>query len=553
MQKIKSLKRILVVIGVLVALQLVSSYYFFRIDLTQDKRHTIAPATKAILKNLNEVVIIKVYLEGDLPASFRRLKASIQETLDEFQVYGRSKIQFEFFDPELITDKKAKNQFMIDMANKGIQPTNIFVKEQGQKIEKLIFPGAIISYQGKETAVMLLKGSSNTDPAQILNQAAENVEYELVSAIKQLSTEKKKRIAILSGHGEPESIRFADLAGALKEFYEVKRLDLTRTDWIRNYDAIVLAQPTKTFSDEDVMKIDQFVMRGGRCVFLIDPIKINLDSLGANGTFIFPYELNLDDLFFKYGIRLNKDLVQDLYCSQIPMTVGNLGDKPRIELVPWTFFPLLNTYGKHPLTKSLDAIQTRFLSTVDTVKAEGIRKTPIISTSAYTKSTSVMGNVDLNQMRNDPDPKMFTGGNKTVGYLLEGKFKSAFASRPTVKPEGFMPQGIPSAIIVVSDGDLALNDVNPKNGEPTPLGFDPYQRRTYSNKDFLTNSLNYLLDEDGLVGVKNKEITLRPLDKTKVKEQKAKYQILNVLVPPILVLMFWLGFGYFRKRRFAMN
>ncbi len=553
MNKIKSLKRVLLVIGVLVALQLVSGYFFFRIDLTQDKRHTIAPATKAILKNLNEVVIIKVYLEGDLPASFRRLKASIQETLDEFQVYGKSKIQYEFVDPELITDKKAKNQFMIEMANKGIQPTNIFVKEQGQKIEKLIFPGAMISYQGKETAVMLLKGSTNTDPNQILNQSAENVEYEFVSAIKQLSTDKKKRIAILGGHGEPESIRFADLADGLKEFYEVKRLDLTKTDWIRNYDAIVLAQPTKPFSDEDVLKIDQFVMRGGRCVFLIDPIKINLDSLGAQGTFIFPYELNLDDLLFKYGIRLNKDLIQDLYCSQIPMTVGNLGDKPRIELVSWTFFPLLNTYGKHPLTKSLDAIQTKFLSTVDTVKADGIRKTPIISTSAYTKSTSVLANVDLNQMRNDPDPKMFTGGNKTVAYLLEGKFKSAFANRPTVKPEGFMPQGIPSAIIVVSDGDMALNDVNPKNGEPTPLGFDPYQRRTYSNKDFLTNSLNYLLDEDGLVGVKNKEIALRPLDKSKIKEQKAKYQILNVVVPPVLVLAFWLGFGYFRRKRFAMN
>jgi len=551
MQKIKSIKSILITLAILMTLQVASSYFFFRLDLTQDKRHTIAPATKSILKNLNETVLIKVYLEGDLPASFRRLKSSVQETLDEFQVYGKSKIQYQFIDPDLITDNKAKNQFIIDMSNKGIQPTNIFVKEKGQKIEKLIFQGATITYQGKETAVMLLKGNSATDPTEILNQSAENVEYELVSAIKQLSTQKKKRIAILGGHGEPESIRFADLATALKEFYEVKRLDLTKTDWIRNYDAIVLAQPTKTFSDEDVMKIDQFVMRGGRAVFLIDPIQIKLDSLGEHGTFIFPYELNLDDLLFKYGIRLNKDLIQDLYCSQIPMTVGNMGDKPRIELVPWTFFPLLNNYVKHPLTKSLDALQTRFLSTVDTVKSAGVRKTALLSTSAYTKSTSILGKVDLNQMRNEPEPKQFTGGNKTVAYLLEGKFKSAFANRPNAKPEFFMAQGIPSAIIVMSDGDIALNDVNPKNGEPTPLGFDPYQRRTYSNRDFLVNSLNYLLDEDGLVGVKNKEIVLRPLDKAKLKDQKTKFQIINVVLPPVLVLLFWLGLDFYRKKRFG--
>ena len=549
--KRKSIKNILIVLGILIVLQIVSSYFFFRIDLTQDKRHTIAPATKALLKNLNQAVVIKVYLEGDLPAAFRRLKASVQETLDEFQVYGKAKLQYEFVDPDLITDKKAKNKFIVEMATKGIQPTNIFVKEKGQKIEKLIFPGATISYQGKETAVMLLKGSSATKPDEILNQSAENVEYELISAIKKISTSKKKRVAFLSGHGEPESIRFADLATSLKEFYEVKRLDLTKTDWIRNYDAIVLAQPTQQFSDEDVMKIDQFVMRGGRAIFLIDPIRIKLDSLGDQGTFIFPYELNLDDLLFKYGVRLNKNLIQDLYCTQIPMNVGKFGDKPQIELVPWTFFPILNNYGKHPLTKSLDALQTRFLSSLDTVKAEGIRKTPLLSTSAYTKLTSVLGKVDLNQMRNDPDPKLYTGGNKTVAYLLEGKFKSAFATRAIAKPKFFMAQGIPSAIVVMSDGDVALNDQNPKNGEPMPLGLDPYQGRTYSNKDFLLNSLHYLLDEDGLVGVKNKEIMLRPLDKTKIKDQRAKFQMVNVLIPPILMLLLWLGLGYYRKRKFG--
>ena len=438
---------------------------------------------------------------------------------------------------------------MISMAEKGIQPTNIFIKEQGQKIEKLIFPGATISYRGKERGVMLLKGNSSTDPTEILNQSAENIEYELVSAIKSLSADKKKRIAILTGHGEPESIRFSDLASTLKEYYEVKRLDITKTDWIRNYDAIILAQPTQLFNEGDILKIDQFMMRGGKAIFLIDPIRIKLDSMGDRGTFIFPYELGLDDMLFKYGIRLNKNLIQDLYCSQIPMTVGNLGDKPRIELVPWTFFPLLNNYAKHPLTKSLDAVQAKFLSSLDTVKAVGIRKTPILSTSEYTKITSVLGNVDLNQMRNDPDPKQFTGGSKTICYLLEGKFKSVFAGRQGVKPEGYMTEGIPGSILVMSDGDVALNDLNPKSKEPLPLGFDPYQRRTYANKDFIVNSLNFMLDEDGLVGVKNKELALRPLDKAKIKEQRFKYQVINVVMPSIAALIFWVSLSYLRKRK----
>jgi ABC-2 type transport system permease protein len=547
----KDIRYFLIAILTISGLVFGSSYFFFRLDLTEDKRFSISPATKATLENLEEVVLVKVYLDGELPAGFKRLKSSIEETLDEFQAYGRSNIQYEFYDPDQITDKKEKNKFLIEMSEKGIQPTNIFVKEDGQKIEKLIFPGATVTYKGKETAVMLLKGNSATDPTEILNQSAENVEYELVSAIKKLSSEKKKRIAVLSGHGEPESIRFADLAASLQEYYEVKRFDITKAEAIMGYHAILLDKPTQAFSDADLMKIDQFVMQGGRAIFLIDPIRIHLDSLGARGSFIFPYELNLDDLLFKYGIRLNKDLLQDLYCSQIPMNVGNLGDKPQIQLMPWTFFPLLNNYGKHALTKSLDAVQTKFVSTLDTVKAVGVTKTPLLSTSAYTKVLPILNSVDLNQMRNDLDPKLFTGGTKTIAYLLEGQFKSPFANRPIAKPQGYRAESLPTAMIVVTDGDLALNEVNPKNGQPTPLAYDPYARRNYANKDFMLNCFHYLLDDDGLMAVKNKEIILRPLDKAKVREQKNKYQIINVALPPLLMLLAWLGLVYYRNRKYS--
>ncbi len=552
MKRKQSILRFFLFLAVALVLVAVSRFFFFRWDLTEDKRYTVSPITKATLKGLDQVVVIKIYLDGELPAGFRRLKSAIQETLEEFQVYANTNIQYEFIDPDLITDKKEKNKFLIELAQKGIQPTNIHVKENGHKIEKLIFPGATISYRGKEAAVMLLKGGSATDPNEILNQSAENVEYELVSAIKKLSLEKKKRIAVLSGHGEPDNIRFADLAASLKEYYEVKRLDLSKAEQILSYDAILLDQPTRTFSENDLLKIDQFILRGGKSIFLIDPIQIKLDSIKQGGSFIFPYELGLDDLLFKYGIRLNKDLLQDLYCAQIPMNVGNLGDKPQLQLVPWTYFPVLNHYGKHPITKSLDGMLVKFVSTMDTVKATGISKTPLVFSSAYTKVSPILGNVDLNQMRNDPDPALFQGGAKTLAYLLEGKFKSPFAHRPIPKPSGYLAEGKSnSSIVVLSDGDVALNDVNPKNGEPIPLGYDPYVRRNYANKDFLLNSFHYLLDEGGLIATRNKEIVLRPLDKAKIRESKVFYQVLNVVVPPLAVLFVWLGMLAYRKRKYT--
>jgi gliding-associated putative ABC transporter substrate-binding component GldG len=553
MRKRQNILHFLWFLGLSAGLLVLSQFFFFRLDFTADKRYSISPATKATLKQLEDVVMVKVYLDGELPSGFRRFRSSIEETLEEFQAYGHANIQYEFIDPDLISDKKEKDEFLIGMAQRGIQPTNIHVKEEGQKIEKLIFPGAIVSYKGKEVPVMLLKGNSATDPNEILNQSAENVEYELVSAIKKLTRGAKKRIAILSGHGEPDNIRFADLAAALKESYEVKRLDVSKAEQILTYDAILLDQPTLPFSEADLLKIDQFLMRGGTGIFLIDPIRIKLDSMGANGSFIFPYDLNLDDLLFKYGVRINKDLLQDIYCAQIPMTVGNLGDKPQIQLVPWTYFPVLNNYAKHPITKSLDALQAKFISSLDTVKAEGIRKTPLLSTSEYTKLSPVLGNVDLNQMRNDPNPALYKGGVKTIAYLLEGSFKSPFASRPIAKPTGYLGVGKPTSIIVMSDGDVALNDVNPKNGQPMPLGYDPYMRRNYSNKDFIVNGFHYLLDEDGLITTKNKEISLRPLDKGKIRDGKTRYQLMNVLLPPMLVLLAWWGLALRRRKKFQRS
>lgn len=547
----KSILAFVKAVVVLLLLLVASRFWFFRIDLTQDKRYTISPSTKSTLKHLPQVVLVKVYLDGELPAGFKRLRSAVEETLEEFQIYAGAQLQFEFIDPALITDPKAKNQFLIDLAQKGIQPTNIYVKEDGKKTEKLIFPGAVLSYGGKEAAVMLLKGNTATDPNEILNQSVENIEYELVTAIKKLSTGEKQRIGVLAGHGEPDNIRFADLAASLQEYYEVKRVDLTKADQLLYYQAILLAQPTTSFSEEDIMKIDQFVMNGGKAIFLLDAIRIKIDSLKEKNSFVFPYELNLDDLLFRYGVRLNKDLIQDLYCAQIPMTVGNLGDKPQIQLVPWTFFPVLNHYHPHPITKSLDALQARFISSMDTVKALGITKIPLLSTSEYTKLSPVLGNIDLDQMRNDPDPKSFTSGSKTVAYLLEGSFKSPFANRNIPKPSNYLSEGKPTAILVVSDGDIALNDVHPKNGQPLPLGYDPYLRRSYANKDFLLNSFQYLLDKGGLVSTRTKKIELRPLDKAKVKEQKAMYQYINILLPPLVLLLIWAVTLYLKKRKFS--
>jgi ABC-2 type transport system permease protein len=359
----------------IVLLNIVAAQYFFRIDLTEDKRYTISEATEQILERLDDQVFITVYLEGELPASFKRLQTAIRERLEEFTVYGGNNIQYTFVDPGANPDKKARSKFYQQLISKGIQPTNLIDREGDRQTEKLIFPSALISYKGKEVPVLLLKGNQVAGKEQILNQSVEGVEFELASAIRQLTQTNKKKIGFLLGHGELDGLQIADLVKSLQEYHEVYPVDLPKSPTLQGLDAIIVAKPDTFFSETDKYKIDQFIVNGGKALFFVDALR--MDSLTEKGAYAFPYNLNLEDLFFRYGLRLNGNYIQDLNSAFIPLNVGNMGNQAQIKPMPWPYYPLINTFAKHPVVRNMDAVYSRFVGSIDTVKASGITKTPL--------------------------------------------------------------------------------------------------------------------------------------------------------------------------------
>ncbi len=538
----------------IIILNQLSSRYFFRIDLTEEKRYSISETTKDLLRNLDEVVYVDVYLEGEFPPSFKRLQKSIRETLNEYKIYADDRLQYRFIDPSAATSEKVKNEFYQSLAGKGIQPTNVYDNKNGKATTNLIFPGAVLTYGTNETGINLLKGNKASSPEEQINQSIEGIEFELSAAIKKLSETRTKRIAILHGHGELDTLQTAGLTSELLQHFRVYHVNLTSREDLIGYDALIMAKPTEAFSEKDKYKIDQFIMRGGKAVFLLDALAVDMDSASAQGTIALPFDTNLDNLFFKYGFRVNKNFVLDLKASPYPVVVGNMGENPQVMLLTWPFFPLVNHFSDHVISRNLDAVYTRFVSSIDTLKATGIRKTPLFSTSQYSRIMSAPVKVSINDLREEMKPEYFTSGPQTIAWLYEGRFSSLYKNR--FLPEGvdkadFLADGNDSKIIIVSDGDIAQNDVNPQTQKPVELGFDQFTNKKYANAEFLVNAMIYMLEEDGLIKTRSKEIMIRPLDKVKIKDQKVFWQLVNILIPVILILIFGvLKYGY-RKRKYT--
>src|SRR5688572_18252393 len=555
-RKAQELTRFFILAGIIVLINLLASQFFFRWDLTEDKRYSLSPASKKLLTNLEDVVYVEVYLEGEFPAGFKRLQSTIKEKLDEFRIYGGNNVQYKFIDPSANPDKKSRNEFYLQLAKKGLQPTNLNAMEGDKKVEKIIFPGAIVSYRGKEIPVLLLKGNQAASPEQRLNQSVEGVEYELASAMRKLTASNKKKIAYVEGHGELNVLEVSDLMSSLDEYYDVDRVNLSEKLTLDGYDAIVMAKPTQRFNEPDKFKIDQFIVKGGNALFVIDPMRISLDSIGEKGTFSFPYPTNLEDLFFRFGFRLNGDLIQDLNSGYIPMVVGFVGNSPKTEMMNWKYFPLINNYSKHPVTKNLDAIYLKFTSTIDTVKAAGIRKTPLFFTSRYSRILPAPVRVNFNEARLEVNPRLFSKGALPMAYLLEGKFNSLYKNRldPAKQQQvGFVESGKPGKIIVVSDGDLVKNDINKQTNQAYELGYDRFAGIKFGNKEFALNAMDYMLDESGLIAVRTKEVVLRPLDKIKLKEERTRWQIINIVLPLILLGLYGIIRYYLRKKKYEKS
>ena len=538
-----NLARITLFIGILVGINVIAAFMFFRWDLTQEKRYTISDATKKLLQNLDHQVVIKVYLTGDFPAGFERLERAIQETLESFVDEGGSNVAYHFIEP---TDPKLQEKLI----EKGLIPTNLFANEEGKRTERLVFPGAVLVYEGKEYPVQLLKGNKSATPEQQLNQSYEGVEFELASAIRRLAQKDRKRIGILVGHTKVPPPRFSDFLANLQQNYDLYFDVQNPENWDKG-DLLIISKPDTPFNEDEKFRLDQFVMRGGKLLLFADGARV--DSVSLEGTFAQPLDVNLDDLLFKYGCRINQNLIKDLSCAMIPLNVGNMGDKPQIKPMPWRFFPLINNFGKHPIVRNLDALYARFPSSIDTIQVEGIKKTPLLLSSRYTQLRKAPVLVGYNEARQQPDPREYNAGEKPIAMLLEGSFSSLYNNRllpndPRMK--SFVGKSKPTQIIVVSDGDLIVNDIDYKRDAPLPLGYDRLSGNTFANRDFALYAVDYLADSEGLITARNKQVTLRPLDKLRLKEERTQWQLLNLLGPLVLIGLIGAAWQWNRKRRY---
>lgn len=529
-------------IGILILLNIIASQYFFRIDLTEDKRYTISGTSKDILKKLDDVMYVEVYLTGALPSDYERLKRATREMLDEFRVYAGNKVQYKFFDPNQEEDPQKKSRIYEYLRTKGVNPVQIPSPDG----IKTVFPSALIVYKEKEAPVSLLNAGAGISQAEMVNQSVEGLEYQFMSAFRQLTSKSRKSIAFVEGHGEYNKYETFDIENTLARFYDIYPLDLKKTKSLENYDALIIAGPETKYSEEEKYALDQYILKGGNVLFFLDPVQIDIDSIGEAGTLAIPFGHNLDDLLFKYGVRLNSNLIQDLHSMSMPMVIGEVQGKPQVVPMPWRYYPLLNNFGNHPTVKNMDVILAKFVGTLDSVKAPGVKKTPLVFSSKFAKVFNAPVRIDFNEARKKTDPAEFNQGPFTVSYLLEGNFTSLYKNRilPVTDP-GFVQEGKGGKVFIFSDADVIKN-VQERKGQqvrqmPLPQG----------NKDLVTNMIDYMLDEQGLIRLRSKEIKLRPLDKQKVKEERVPFQMLNLVLPVALVVLFGLLRFYIRKRKYT--
>ncbi len=558
---------------ILIFINIIAQYVFTRFDLTAEKRYTLSPATKKLLKEVDDIVYFKVYLDGEFPAGFKRLRNATREMLDEFRAYS-DYIEYEFEDPNALEDPNDRQNLYRELVEKGLQPTDLQVNDKDGMRQQIIFPGLIVTHRGREIPVELLANQIATPHEQLLNNSVQNLEYELASAVRRLTDTYKPKIGFVSGHREMEDAGLADIAMSLSEYYNVERVsidgkitsltehklvDSTSGKYriLNKYKALIIARPDSTFSEKDKFILDQYVMRGGSLLWLIDPVIAEMDSLKTNSQlYAVPRDLNLEDMLFKYGVRINNDLVMDINHLPIMLVTGYMGNQPQMGFMPWPYFPLLLPSGDHPIVKNLNAVKSQFVSSIDTVGAKGIKKTILLTSSDYSRTANSPVIVDLNSARRNPDERLYTKSRIPVAVLLEGNFESLYKNR--IPPElanneaiGFIDVGADAKMIFISDGDVIRNQLHRKQGYPLPLGYDQDSRQTFGNKDLIMNAMNYLVEDDGLISVRSRDIKIRLLDKTKILRERLFWQILNTVLPVLLVIVYGIVQAWLRRRKYA--
>lgn len=545
--------------AVIVMLNFVGSYFFKRFDLTAEKRYTLSPASVELCKSLDDIVFVQVYLEGSFSGApgFKRLRDETKELLDEFRTYSNKNIEYEFIDPSAIADKKQREDFYVQLDKKGIQPTNLEVKGDKGTSQQIVFPGAVVTFKGRELPWQLLKTQMGISADEQLNNSVQALEYEFSNTIRKLNIGLKPTVAFIEGHKELDSLQVADISDALSEFYDVERIKINhQLNSLKGKRAVIIARPDTAFDEQDKFILDQYIINGGNVLWLIDPVYVSYDSLRKSSQTIgMPGVTNLEDMLFRYGVRVNANLVQDMQCSALPVNMALVGEQPRFQLKPWFFSPLVMPSEQHPIVKNLDLIKFDFASSIDTISNAGIKKTILLKSSRYTKTTNAPVRINLAMVNLQPDENQFRKPFQNMAVLLEGTFESVYKNRipPAIASDSainFKVQNKAAKMIVVADGDIIMNNID-QTGKVMPLGYDRYTRQFYGNRNFVLNCVNWLCDDSGLMSARAREVKLRLLNKKKIKTERLRWQITNTVLPISLVIALGLILFVIRRKKYA--
>ncbi len=570
-QKRSSWIRLALGIVIIVFVNIISMQLFTRLDLTAEKRYTVSEDTRALLRQLDDIVYFQVYLEGSMPPRYERLQRATREMLDEFRVYSDN-IQYEFINPTTSSDPEERYNTHENLKARGLVAVPLREDDaEGVKFQQ-IFPGIILSYKSMEQPLQLLRSELGASEDEMVNRAIEDIEFNLAYAINLVTNETKPKIAFIEGHGEYELRRVADVTRSLQEKYLVERVRLNervnaltereQSDSsglvVRNkFQAIVIAAPDSLFSEKDKFIIDQYVMHGGKILWLVDPIFASMDSLQYGGaTMGVTNDINLDDMLFNYGVRLNTDLIMDMIALPIPITTGEVAGQPQIDFFPWFYFPLVTPQINHPVVSNLSAVMTNFVSSIDTIRIPGIKKTYLLNSSPYSRSMNAPVYINLDIIGYEPDESLYTEEFLPVAVLLEGNFTSLYKNRisPSLmysKEMGFVEKSTHTSMIVVADGDVIRNQLHYSQAYPLALGYDQWTEQTFGNKKFILNAIDYLTEGSELITIRSRELQLRMLDNTYLKNNHLKWKLINVAIPPLLVIIFGIIYVLLRRKRFT--
>jgi gliding-associated putative ABC transporter substrate-binding component GldG len=549
---------------VLIGVNFLASKLHSRIDLTKEKRYTLSSATENLMRDLDDILYIDVFLSGDFPAGFRRLANSTEDFLELLKDENGSKVRYRFISPQETMDGSDRT-YEDSLVNMGASPINLTVQVKAGEENKRVYPVAVVRYNGRQSLVNLYSGGKRMISAVEMNSAEAMMEYQFAKSIDALTNPQKPLIAYSSGNGEAVDARTYDLQQTLARDYQLFLLDINKQPFIPDtFRALIIVKPTLQFTEDEKLKIDQYVMRGGKLLLFVDGLIAEQDSLRIKSeTIAYDRNLNLTDMLFRYGVRINPSLVMDLQCDFMPFVVGGSQENPQYEFLHWNYYPLFEPKANHTITRNLGLVAGRFVNSMDTIQTPGVTKTILLSSSSNSRVMSTPALISLNENRNAPEDDKFRQKDIPVAVLLEGRFNSIFRNRiSSSQADTLNALGVPfqpasndeSKMIVVADGDMVLNDVASEGPLPMGLNFftvgSQYEYQ-FANRDFLLNSLEYMISNPAISETRNKNIVLRLLDMTKVEEQRSTWQFINILVPVLLVIIAGWVYQQVRKRKYA--